>query len=158
MPALVVYACGFGARATLLSLVTSWFDRSVRARLYSAILLVELCGTLAGEPLVQGILSLSFSLPKLWRGLPFLFCSVSTTFVLRSHQFGHVTDDARRAISLLWSHLASSGAIRQIRATNLLVRPRHPLEKNSRPEQRLTGLWFNAEGLHASTPSVPSPD
>ncbi|KAK3946259.1 MFS multidrug transporter [Diplogelasinospora grovesii] len=73
---LAIYACGFGARATLLSLVTSWHDASVRARIYSAILLVELFGMLAWEPLLQGILAISFALPRLWMGLPFLVCSI----------------------------------------------------------------------------------
>ncbi|KAF4436968.1 MFS multidrug transporter [Fusarium austroafricanum] len=71
-----LYAFGFGARVTLLSLVTYWFDKDVRTRLYSAILLLELTGMLVGDTIVQNILSVSFSLPRAWMGITFLFCTV----------------------------------------------------------------------------------
>ncbi|KAK3191050.1 hypothetical protein K4F52_003000 [Lecanicillium sp. MT-2017a] len=72
---LAFYSLGFGARATLLSLATFWFDKQVRARLYSAILLLELLGRLSGEAILQSILSASFSLSRPWMGIPFLFCT-----------------------------------------------------------------------------------
>ena len=72
--AVAIYACGFGARATLLSLVTDWIPGSLRARLYSNILVIEQCGMLLGEPFLQSIFALAMNLAKPWLGLPF-FCN-----------------------------------------------------------------------------------
>lgn len=71
------YAFGFGARATLLSVVTCWFDKEVRGRVYSAILLLEMVGMLSGEAILQNILSESFGLLWIWMGVAFLFCMIS---------------------------------------------------------------------------------
>ncbi|KAI0199456.1 MFS general substrate transporter [Astrocystis sublimbata] len=76
------YALGFGARATLLFLVTSWFDVTVRGRLYSAILLLELVGLLSGEAVVQNLLAFSFTLPDQWMGIAFLFCTAGYLIAL----------------------------------------------------------------------------
>jgi hypothetical protein len=76
--AVAVYALGFGARATTLSLVTSWFPLSLRACLYSTVLLVELTGMLIGELFLQNMLALALTLPKFWYGVPFLCSGVSS--------------------------------------------------------------------------------
>lgn len=73
----MIYALGFGARSTLLSLVTSWIDPSTIGSLYSAIFLIEQIGMLFGEPLMHGLLSLSIELSNPWKGLPFLGSGVS---------------------------------------------------------------------------------
>ena len=63
---LAFYACGFGARAALLSLVTSWFSAAMCTCVYSGIPLTELFG----------MLPFSFRMPHLWIGLPFVICAV----------------------------------------------------------------------------------
>lgn len=73
----MIYATGFGARATLLSLITTWFPNRFTARLYSAVFLVEQLGMLFGEPLLQTIFASILELPRFWLGLPFICSSVS---------------------------------------------------------------------------------
>ncbi|KAK3348613.1 hypothetical protein B0T25DRAFT_226531 [Lasiosphaeria hispida] len=53
--ATMVYGLGFGARSTLLSLVTSWINPQRTGTLYSAVFLVEQISMLGGEPLVQNL-------------------------------------------------------------------------------------------------------
>ena len=75
--AVAFYATGFGARASLLSLVTTWFPEQLRARLYSTIFLVEQLGMLSGEPLLQNVFASALELSRFWHGLPFLCSGVS---------------------------------------------------------------------------------
>lgn len=80
----MIYALGFGARSTLLSLTTFWAAPESVAALYSAIFLVEQIGMLVGEPLLQNALALALDWPPAWRGLPF-FCSVVSIANFFSH-------------------------------------------------------------------------
>jgi hypothetical protein len=73
----MVYGLGFGARSTLLSLVTSWIDPKRAGTLFSAVFLVGQIGMLGGEPLVQNVLGISFGLQDPWKGLPFSCTAVS---------------------------------------------------------------------------------
>ncbi|KAI1740716.1 major facilitator superfamily domain-containing protein [Xylaria scruposa] len=70
--ATMVYALGFGARSTLLSLITSWIDPKRAGTLYSAVFLIEQIGMLVGEPLIQNLLGISVGLRDPWKGLPFI--------------------------------------------------------------------------------------
>ena len=86
--AVAFYATGFGARASLLSLVTTWFPEQLRARLYSTIFLVEQLGMLVGEPLLQNLFASALKLSRFWHGLPFLCSGVS----LSKAPLVHMTD------------------------------------------------------------------
>ncbi|KAF5611512.1 DNA mismatch repair MSH4 [Fusarium subglutinans] len=71
--ATMIYGLGFGARSTLLSLVTSWIDPKQAGTLFSAVFLVEQIGMLGGgEPLAQNVLGISLGLQDPWKGLPFI--------------------------------------------------------------------------------------
>ncbi|KIW29217.1 uncharacterized protein PV07_05044 [Cladophialophora immunda] len=70
--ATMIYALGFGARSTLLSLITSWIDPERAATLYSAVFLVEQFGMLGGEPLIQSLLGVGIGLRDPLKGLPFI--------------------------------------------------------------------------------------
>jgi MFS family permease len=74
----MLYGLGFGARSTLLSLITSWIDPEHAGTLYSAVFLVEQIGMLVGEPLVQNLLGVGITLQDPWKGLPFICTSVSS--------------------------------------------------------------------------------
>ena len=74
----MIYALGFGARSTLLSLITSWIDPERAGTLYSAVFLVEQIGMLIGEPLIQNLLGVGIGLQDPWMGLPFICIGVST--------------------------------------------------------------------------------
>ena len=87
--AVAFYATGFGARASLLSLVTSWFPEQLRARLYSTIFLVEQLGMLLGEPLLQNVFASALEFSRFWHGLPFLCSGVSPS----KPPFVHIIDD-----------------------------------------------------------------
>lgn len=76
----MVYGLGFGARSTLLSLVTSWINPQRTGTLYSAVFLVEQIGMLGGEPLIQNLLGVSIGFQDPWKGLPFL--SIGVSFIL----------------------------------------------------------------------------
>ena len=80
--ATLIYALGFGARSTLLSLITSWIDPQRAGTLYSAVFLVEKLGMLVGEPLVQNLLGVGIGLHDPWKGLPFMFTGVSSQAIL----------------------------------------------------------------------------
>lgn len=73
----MIYALGFGARSTLLSLITSWIDPNRAGTLYSAVFLVEQVGMLVGEPLIQNLLGVGIGLQGPWKGLPFICTGVS---------------------------------------------------------------------------------
>ncbi|KAI1391824.1 uncharacterized protein F4822DRAFT_106113 [Hypoxylon trugodes] len=70
--ATMIYALGFGARSTLLSLITSWIDSKRTGTLYSAVFLIEQIGMLIGEPLIQNLLGVGIGLQDPWKGLPFI--------------------------------------------------------------------------------------
>jgi hypothetical protein len=72
----MIYALGFGSRTTAISMITSWFDIHLRARLYSTILITELVGMIIGEPLLQNVLAVAVRLPRIWQGLSFFVCGV----------------------------------------------------------------------------------
>ncbi|CVK99414.1 uncharacterized protein FMAN_02256 [Fusarium mangiferae] len=74
--ATMIYGLGFGARSTLLSLVTSWIDPQRAGTLFSAVFLIEQIGMLGGEPLVQNVLGISLGLEDPWKGLPFICTAV----------------------------------------------------------------------------------
>ena len=76
----MIYATGFGARSTLLSLITTWIPKRLRARLYSAVFLIEQGGMLIGERLVQNVFAFALSLPKSGLGLQFFCMSVGRSF------------------------------------------------------------------------------
>jgi hypothetical protein len=73
----MIYALGFGARSTLLSLITSWIDPETTGSLYSAVFLIEQIGMLLGEPLLQNLLGIAVDLRDPWKGLPFICSAVS---------------------------------------------------------------------------------
>lgn len=73
----MIYGFGFGARSTLLSLITSWIDPDCAGTLYSAVFLIEQIGMLVGEPLVQNLLGVGIGLQDPWKGLPFICIGVS---------------------------------------------------------------------------------
>ncbi|KAH6997223.1 hypothetical protein EDB80DRAFT_814366, partial [Ilyonectria destructans] len=60
--ATMIYCLGFGARSTLLSLITSRIDPERAGTLDSAVFLVEQIGMLGGGPLVHNLLGVGFGL------------------------------------------------------------------------------------------------
>ena len=77
----------------MLSLVTSWVESEMRARLYGSIQIIENIGLLVAEPFLQTILAASLKLPKFASSLPFFvaavrlsfFCLNSCSHLLRVH-------------------------------------------------------------------------
>jgi hypothetical protein len=73
----LVFAVGFGTRVSTLSLVTSWSNENMRARVYGVIQIVENIGKLSAEPLLLNIFAAALKFPKFWLGLPFFTAAVS---------------------------------------------------------------------------------
>jgi hypothetical protein len=60
--ATILYALGFGARSTLLSLITPWINPEQTGTLYSAVFLIEQIGMLVEESLVQNLVGVGIGL------------------------------------------------------------------------------------------------
>ena len=65
----------------MLSLVSSWVDDDMRARVYGVIQIVENVGMLVAEPLLQSIFAASLKLSRSWSSLVFLVAAVRTSLL-----------------------------------------------------------------------------
>jgi len=67
----VVFTLGTGTNALTRSLITSLVDQEHVGRLYAAIGVVEVCGSLAASPTLAALYTLGLGLGGPWVGLPF---------------------------------------------------------------------------------------
>lgn len=76
MPALFVFAAGYGTRVSTLALVTHWTGSAVRARVFGLVQIVENIGKLAAEPIMLRIFAASLPLGGPWLAMPFYVSAV----------------------------------------------------------------------------------
>ncbi|KAF2476025.1 MFS general substrate transporter [Lindgomyces ingoldianus] len=81
----LIFSAGFGCRACLLALTTSWIDDNYRGRFFGITQIVENIGLLIADPIIQNMFAASLGLSRVWIGISFWFVSVSVirTFTLR---------------------------------------------------------------------------
>jgi hypothetical protein len=73
---LLVQAAGCGSRLSLLSLIAPMVPDDTRARLYTAVSLVDTIGQLVGSPFMEFLLAQSLRLHDWAKGLPFIVSAV----------------------------------------------------------------------------------
>ncbi|ORY56601.1 major facilitator superfamily domain-containing protein [Pseudomassariella vexata] len=71
VPAVLLFASGYGTRVAVLSIVSSWTTDNVRARVFSIAQLLENTGRMASDPMLLRIFAASIPLGGFWQGLPF---------------------------------------------------------------------------------------
>ena len=76
---MVVFSAGFGVRAPLLAVVSTYITSSRETgKLYTLITMTDALSHLVGEPFIQVIWASALKLGEMWLILPFLVLTVST--------------------------------------------------------------------------------
>jgi len=75
--ALIIFAAGFGARITMVSVITGIIDASHVARLYTLISTIEELARLVGSPIVQSAWAQGITWGGKWMGFPYVVLAVS---------------------------------------------------------------------------------
>lgn len=77
IPAVLLFATGYGTRVAVMSLITVWTDEDVRASTFGIAQIVEATGRMCGDPILLKIFGASLQWEGLLSGLPFFVASVS---------------------------------------------------------------------------------
>lgn len=77
---LVIMTLGTGYSSLMRSLVTSIFERQHIARLYSAITVFEILGSMFSGPMLAGFFQWGMHLGGMWQGMPFFAAGLMALF------------------------------------------------------------------------------
>lgn len=80
----MIFAAGFGARLSMVSVITSYVPASSTAKLYTLISAIEELSRLIGSPLIQAAWSQGITWGGQFIGFPFLILAVRLTLSLPS--------------------------------------------------------------------------